>query len=105
MKDFDRVTDTERNVQVESNANPGGEIDVAHRPPWLIWGTSDIGAGPHTVANGWQIGDIDGDGRDEIVQLWNNNGRLGVLVYHWNGSALGVLWSTNDLGAGSNAVG
>jgi hypothetical protein len=69
-----------------------------------IWETGDIGAGSGAVPDGWMIGDVNGDGKAEIIQPWSNNGRLGVEVYGWSNGALVKLWETEDIGAGSGAV-
>jgi hypothetical protein len=69
-----------------------------------LWSTSDIGQGPGAV--GWQVGDVNGDGRDEVIQLWSNNGRLGMIVYGWDSIAMAVkiLWNSADIMQGSAAV-
>ncbi|WP_208752268.1 FG-GAP-like repeat-containing protein [Corallococcus carmarthensis] len=67
-----------------------------------LWGTPNIGQGSTAVA--WRTGDVDGDGRQEIIQAFNNNGALGFIVYRWNGSGLVQLWTTSNVGQGSNAV-
>jgi hypothetical protein len=70
-----------------------------------LWSTADIGQGP--AALGWWIGDVNGDGRAEIIQLWGNNARLGVILYGWDRTAMAMktLWRTSDIGQGSGAVG
>jgi hypothetical protein len=50
------------------------------------------------------VGDVDGDGRAELVQLWNDNGRLGMIVYHWNGNGMVTLWDSPNVGQGVGAV-
>jgi hypothetical protein len=67
-----------------------------------LWSTGDIGQGPGAVS--WLIGDVNGDGKAEIVQQWANGGSLGTIVYHWNGSAMTTLWSTGNMGQGPGAV-
>ena len=67
-----------------------------------VWSTSDIGAGYGNL--GFLTADVDGDGKTEILQPWNNNGRLAMLVYKWNGTGLSSVWSTSDIGAGSPGV-
>ena len=52
-----------------------------------------------------KIGDVNGDGRVELVQLWNNGGRLGMIVYGWVGSGMTTLDAMPDVGEGSGAVG
>jgi hypothetical protein len=61
----------------------------------VIWSSGNMGAGPSTI---FKTADIDGDGRDEVIQLWNNNGQLGMIIYAWNGTALSLMWETNGTG-------
>ncbi|HET6970236.1 MAG TPA: protease pro-enzyme activation domain-containing protein [Phenylobacterium sp.] len=70
--------------------------------PYVTWSTSDIGQGAGAAA--WLTGDINGDGRAEVVQPWANGGSLGMIVYGWNGTAMSTLWSTSNLGEGPGAV-
>ena len=68
-----------------------------------IWGTDDLGEGPGAVR--WLVGDINGDGRDEIVQCWGNGSKLGMIVYGADGSGgLRELWGSADMGQGVGAV-
>ena len=68
----------------------------------VLWGSSDMGEGSGAIS--WLIGDVNKDGQAEIIQQWSNNGRLGMIVYHWNGAAMAVLWGSADMGEGSGAV-
>jgi hypothetical protein len=96
-------------IQLWSNNGRLGVIvygwDTTAKAIKTLWSTGDIGQGPGAVE--WQIGDINGDGRDEIIQLWSNNGRLGVIVYCWDSTARAMtpLWSTRDIGQGAGAIG
>jgi hypothetical protein len=65
-----------------------------------IWDCNDMNEGPGHLA--WLIGDVNGDGLDEIIQVWNDdtvmaNGRVAMIVYGWAGdddnSGMKVLWS------------
>ena len=67
-----------------------------------LWITGDIGQGAGAVS--WLVGDVNGDGREEVIQQWNNNGQLGTIVYGWSGGAMKTLWSTGDIGQGSGAL-
>jgi hypothetical protein len=86
---------------VVSNASPGGEVDLYYRN-WVNWSTGNIGQGPGAVA--WLIGDVNGSGEAEVVQPWDNGGKLGMIVYGWSGSAMTTLWGTSNIGEGSGAV-
>lgn len=50
------------------------------------------------------FGDVDGNGQAEVVQLWNNSGSLGMIIYHWSSGAMTMLWSTGDMGQGAGAL-
>jgi len=95
------VTDTGQHCEIISSASPGGEVDLYYRN-WFIWSNGNMGQGVGAVA--WEIGDVNGDGRAEIVQLWNDGGRLGMIVYGWSGSAITTLWSNGNMGQGVGAV-
>ena len=68
----------------------------------VLWSSADMGEGSGAVS--WQIGDINGDGQAEIIQLWSDGGHLGMIVYGWSAGAMKVLWSTPNIGQGSGAV-
>jgi hypothetical protein len=48
--------------------------------------------------------DVDGDGKTDIAQLWNDGGRMAVIVYHSNGSTFDDWGSTKQV-EGVNNVG
>ena len=60
--------------------------------------TTSSGASAQTLC------DVDGDDRVEIIQQWNNGGRLGTLVYGWQDGALRKIWGSGNMGEGSGAV-
>jgi len=66
------------------------------------WGTGDVGEGYGALA--WLTGDVNSDGRSDVIQPWNNNGRLGLFVYLSNGSRLAHTWKNPDMGQGSAAL-
>ncbi|HEX3047773.1 MAG TPA: RHS repeat-associated core domain-containing protein [Bacillota bacterium] len=68
----------------------------------LAWGVNDIGAGSGAIT--FLTGDVNGDGKSDIIQLWDNNGRLGVVTYLANGIGYNLSWGVNDIGAGSSAI-
>jgi hypothetical protein len=64
--------------------------------------SSDLGQGSGAVA--WLTGNFTGSGTDEIAQLWDNNGTLGLIVYSMAGGTVQTLIDSSDLGQGSDAV-
>ncbi len=68
-----------------------------------IWTSSNV-AGAGSGAISWLIGDINHDGRAEILQQWNNNGTLGMIVYSFTAQGMGILWSSANLGEGPGAL-
>lgn len=69
----------------------------------VLW-QGNPGQGYGAVA--WQVGDLNGDGREEIVQLWNNDGTLGAIIYGGGPNDSLVVQSVNsDLYQGYGAVG
>src|SRR5579862_3270046 len=67
------------------------------------------------IAIQWLIGDVNGDGFDELIQLWDNGGRLGVNIYGWTTDPTGrvvlrnpnenlTLYGTDDIGQGYSGV-
>jgi C1A family cysteine protease len=67
-----------------------------------LWSTSDMGEGSPAVK--WLIGDVDGDGHAEVIQLWSNGGSLGMIIYAWKNNKMSVLWANSNLAQGSGAV-
>jgi hypothetical protein len=64
----------------------------------------------HNIGQGfgalsWVAGDVDNDGRMELLQPWKNLGQLGLIVYGWNGSQMTRKWNTANIGQGSGALG
>ncbi len=68
-----------------------------------LWSTSDVGQGSGALA--FFPVTMNGDGKTQIVQLWDNGGQLGMIVYapQPDGSYT-VLWGIGDVGEGSAAV-
>jgi hypothetical protein len=54
-----------------------------------IWTSHDLDEG--WAAEAWLIGDINGDGLDEVIQVWNND-RVAMIVYGWDTDHMKVLW-------------
>jgi hypothetical protein len=63
-----------------------------------FFSTADVGQGSDAVA--WLTGNFLGGSNDEIAQLWDNRGTLGLILY----GPQGTLFSFPDLGQGSGAV-
>ena len=65
-----------------------------------IFGSGDMGQGPGALA--WLTGDFTGSGKTEIAQPWDNNGRLGLIVYGadaaatWQPSSGPVTWDKDQ---------
>jgi hypothetical protein len=68
----------------------------------LMFGSSNMGQGSGALA--WLTGDVDGDGRTDIIQPFNNNGTLGMLVYRSTGSGYSLMYGSSNMGQGSGAL-
>src|SRR5437867_2402692 len=66
------------------------------------WGTTNIGQGYGALA--WLTGDVDNDGKTEIIQPWSNGTQLGMIVYGWDGSKYVTKWGTTNIGQGYGAL-
>ena len=64
--------------------------------------SNDLGQGTGAVA--WLTGDFFGRGSTQIVQLWDNDGTLGAVVYGCVNGTAETLFGSSDLGQGSGAV-
>jgi phospholipase C len=93
-------------VQLQSNAGRLGLVvytPQASGSYFPTWGTSNIGQGAAAIA--FLPVTMNGDGKTQIVQLFDNGGRLGMIVYapQANGSYT-TAWGTVDAGEGSPAL-
>ncbi|HZI15918.1 MAG TPA: VCBS repeat-containing protein [Myxococcus sp.] len=68
----------------------------------LMFSSSNMGQGATGLA--WLTGDMDGDGRTDIFQPWNNNGTLGLNVYRSTGTGYVTAFANGNMGQGSNAL-
>lgn len=74
---------------VAKNGSPGGEVDIYYIN-WMITTNGNTGSGTKNAV-AWLIGDMEGDGDAEVVHLWNNGGKLGVILYGWVGGTINIL--------------
>ncbi|ANN64978.1 FG-GAP repeat domain-containing protein [Bordetella bronchialis] len=89
------ASDHHRSVK-DAGANPPSTSTRLIQSP-------DMGEGPNAVS--WLVGDVNGDGKAEICQQYtNSNGKLGIIVYGWNGTDMVVLKQNDDMGQGPNAI-
>ncbi len=63
----------------------------------------DTYIGQVSNARKWLIGDIDNDGKDEIIQLWGHLG-LSVVLYKWKDNALKIFYEKLDIDPTSEAL-
>src|SRR5258707_14075536 len=77
----------------------GADGQVGYR---AMFGSSDMGEGSGAVA--WLTGDVNGDGKAEIVQLWDNGGTLCMIVYAADRQGgYRAFFGHSDMGDGSGA--
>jgi hypothetical protein len=69
---------------------------------FLGFNVGNMGQGSQALA--WLTGDMDGDGRTDLLQPWNNNGALGLIVYRSTGSGYSVGFNVGNMGQGSPAL-
>src|SRR5205807_1249359 len=67
-----------------------------------IFGSQDMGQGSGAIA--WLIGDVNEVGRAAGVEMWNNGGRLGMIVYGAEGGGYQTIFGSQDMGQGSGAI-
>ena len=67
-----------------------------------LFNSSDLGQGSGALA--WLTGDFSASGVNEIAQLWDNDGKLGLNVYRYRDGAVYTALTSSDLGQGTGAV-
>jgi hypothetical protein len=67
-----------------------------------LFSAPDLGQGSGALA--FLTGDFTGSGNDEIAQLWDNNGSLGVIGYGMADVTPQTVFDSPDLGQGSGAL-
>ncbi len=68
----------------------------------LLSGTPNLGQGAAALA--FLTGDVNGDGRTDLIQPFDNAGRLGLIVYASNGTSYSPVFTTLNIGQGSTAL-
>ena len=65
-----------------------------------VWSNADMGQGPGAVT--WLVGDFNADGKPEIVQGWNDDFSLGMIMYgsDGRGGTPTSVWSQREHGPG-----
>ena len=65
--------------------------------------SSNVGQGSGALA--WLIGDVRGNGKADIIQPWDNNGRLGLIVYGFDvPNSISTRFASSNVGQGSGAL-
>jgi len=67
-----------------------------------MFSAPDLGQGSGALT--FLTGDFTGSGNDEIAQLWDNNGNLGLIGYGIVGATPQKVFDSPDLGQGSGAL-
>src|SRR5215469_5442152 len=67
-----------------------------------VFSSPDMGQGPGAVA--WLTGNFTGSGDDQIAQVWDHNGNVGVIGYGIVGETPQTVFQSPDLGQGSGAL-
>jgi hypothetical protein len=60
-----------------------------------LFASGNMGEG--SGAESWLVGDVNNDGQAEIIQLWNNGGLTGMIVYYWTGSVMSTLSGNSNV--------
>lgn len=68
----------------------------------VLSGRLDLGQGSGGL--GWLVGDVNADGRTDLIEPFDNNGRLGMLMYTSDGTQMVFQYGTLDMGQGSDAL-
>jgi Zn-dependent metalloprotease len=96
----DQLTDI---IQLSNNA---GQLRITvYRSTgsgYILDSVTDTGRSPAALA--WLTGDVDHDGRTDIIQPFDNAGRLGIAVYSPGATGYHVNTVTPDLGQGAGAL-
>jgi hypothetical protein len=80
------------------------EIVVVYDSLWVLgWNGSAYlveghGPGGSYTTTGVAVGDVDGNGRPDIVVTTGTTGHGQILIYEWSGTTYALKWSSPDLG-------
>jgi len=85
-----------------NNGNLGLNVYGGIFPFKTMFSAPDLGQGSGALA--FLTGDFTGSGNDEIAQLWDHNGNLGVIGYGIVGETPQTVFESPDLGQGSGAL-
>src|SRR5215467_652548 len=90
-------------AQLWDNGNLGLNVYGIHGFGFqTMFSAPDLGQGSGALA--FLTGDFTGSGNDEIAQLWDHNGNLGVIGYGIVGETPQTVFQSPDLGQGSGAL-
>ena len=79
----------------------GGNGSGGLAKKWSIAAVPSCGAG----AIQWLVGDFNKDGKDEVLQCWDNGGKLGMILHGADGNGgMKVLWGAANTGHGSGSI-
>lgn len=101
------VTQNQRTSIVQVATDPlSGELQLfTYVSSGTSYSLSSVGStGRFETPLTWLTANVDGDSATDLIQLFDNNGTLGLIVYLWNG----VAYQTNSitpLGTTMNALG
>ena len=68
------------------------------------FGASELAPDMRSGATTWLVGDIDGDGKAEIIRLYKNGDSLGMIVYGWNGKIMVHKTGVSNMGLSSQSI-
>jgi hypothetical protein len=97
-------------TQIVQLFNNGGQLGMNVYAPnangayTFAWGNNNLGEGSGNLR--FVPVTMNGDGKTQIVQLFNNGGQLGMIVYapNTNGS-YSFAWGSGEMGEGSGNLG
>jgi hypothetical protein len=86
-------------------SNPSAEQRTSASRSQALFTLSDTpNTGQGSSALAWLTGDVNGDGKTDIIQPWSNGGGLGMVAYTSDGTGYSRTWGTDYIGEGANAL-